>query len=781
MQLTFLSADVPLVKKFTLENGELIKSPYPNAYLFTSHTFPVTSIEELTALTKEAADQGWCMLKGEVTRKLNNESRAGSTSATAASQFLCFDLDGLNVIKTPEEFMAAVGMSDVSYCVQYSASQGIGNSTSLSCHIFIMLSGAVSAQFIKAYITKLNLETKELASDITLTRTGNTLHWPLDITACQNDKLLYIAPPQLGKGVKDNFKHERIQLVQKKLPTLPTSRITADVNVVRIKSKEKLNELRRDAHMPIIRDSQFKMKGSIAYMSKPNEGIVTGIKHDRGFVYFNLNGGDSWAYYHPEESPEFIFNFKGEPTYKTEELLPVYWQSLKDQHIEEPTHGRDYFVLRDFRTDRLYNGYYDADTDDVVIARAANETRLKSFLKQHGQPVADFIPDWELVYDPSSSTKYDPQTKTINMYRPSEYYKLELRRVNKVPATIDKVIKHAVGPQEEYAHFLNWLAYVFQKRTISTTSWTLHGNQGTGKGVLFNRIIAPLLGQHNVHSMLMGGLQSQFNGWIETSLLVFVDEVQISKLWGSEQVVAALKNYTTEPMVSVRRMHSEAYRAKNHVNFIFASNQPDPVVIEATDRRNNVGRFQKDKLVLSQEDINQIDRELEEFFMFLMSYEVSDSAARTVLDSEDRKLLISINKTSVDEVADALLEGNLEYLIDQLPNSDDPIFATTQAAAYKSLIETMLVNGEEDKSLSRDELFVIYDYCVGNVPRSPNKFTSMLKHHRIYTKKVRRGDNVFYGIHVNWKHDSAWFEANRKKHVAHKVSTNVSPIKKAKV
>jgi len=56
--------------------------------------------------------------------------------------------------------------------------------------------------------------------------------------------------------------------------------------------------------------------------------VITEMKVERGFVYFNLNGGDSWAYYHPENNPDYILNFKGEPAYLTKELLPDYWQQL---------------------------------------------------------------------------------------------------------------------------------------------------------------------------------------------------------------------------------------------------------------------------------------------------------------------------------------------------------------------------------------------------------------------------------------------------------------------
>jgi phage/plasmid-associated DNA primase len=55
----------------------------------------------------------------------------------------------------------------------------------------------------------------------------------------------------------------------------------------------------------------------------------------------------------------------------------------------------------------------------------------------------------------------------------------------------------------------------------------LHGNEGTGKGVLFHRIITPVLGVENVASITMRELDSTFNGFMERALAVFVDEVQI--------------------------------------------------------------------------------------------------------------------------------------------------------------------------------------------------------------------------------------------------------------
>lgn len=760
MQLSLLGAEHPLVKTFTQRDGVLQKSPYPNAYHFTSQTLSVTNITEFHGQLVLAAKRGQCLLKGVLKRELTDEPRASTTDAETPTEWVCLDIDGLRALSDVPSLMHALDLDDVSHIIQYSASMGVDPSKGLSAHVFFMLSAPVAAPFLKQWLIGLNLTHDILRAEIALTRTGNALRWPLDITTCQNDKLIYIAPPHLGPGVLDSFKGKRIQLVERTLAHLPTQRLVADINKNRTELADVLNTLRKDASYAKIKDTQYKVKNNIAYLAKPGEAVITGVKQERGFTYFNLNGGDSWGYYHADNNPEFILNFKGEPAYRTEELLPDYWSSLQRAHTNTER-GLEYFVLRDFKTDRLYNGYYDKQADEVVIARAANETRLRSFLKQHGQPVPDFVPDWELTYDPKSTVKYDPDNKRINLYRPSEYFKLKPRIETHVPKLIKRVIQSAVGTGVVYEHFLNWLAFIIQYREPTTTAWVLTGNEGTGKGILFHRILTPILGMQNISSMLMNELEQQFTGWLETSLLVFVDEVQLSQLANSELAASRLRNWIVEPFVEIRRMQTEKYRAVNHANFIFASNKPDPVILSATDRRHNVGEFQEKRLDFSDEDVEAIAGELEPFFHFLRSYRVNRKQARAILETEDRVLLKSINRTSVDEIADAILAGNLEYLLDQLPSSSDPIFTTPGALAYRNLIDQLLLNGHDWTSLSRDELFIVYDYCVGNTPRSPNKFTSMLKHHRLHTKRCRRGTDLFYGIPVDWQHDKAWFDEKR--------------------
>jgi len=119
--------------------------------------------------------------------------------------------------------------------------------------------------------------------------------------------------------------------------------------------------------------------------------------------------------------------------------------------------------------------------------------------------------------------------------------------------------------------------------------------------------------------------------------------------------------------------------------------------------------------------------------------------------------MISISESSIDTVGSALLEGNFEFFIDQLPTTQ----AHTRNALefnkvenYTDVLKSLMERTKPDGkcNLSRDEMHTLFDYAIGGVPSSPNKFTSLLKHHRIHTTRVRLdSDRVVYGIPVQWK------------------------------
>lgn len=762
MDIFFLSAEKPITKRYELTpKGELVRHSYPFVYEVTSYKEHPKSLQDFAALIQKHAKQGHCVVKGKLQRSLVKESRKGSTNSEEKTDWVCLDLDGVEGYQNVDLFLEAIGCGDTEYILQWSSSMGIENKAGFRCHIFMQLDRPAHPQLLKYWLQDINLNV--LDTQLELTKTGNSLRWPLDITTCQNDKLLYIAPPNLGPGIKDPFPgNKRISYIKKKhqFLTLPYPVPTRDA--LRERIDKKVQELRIANNLPKRKATKYKFSGTVEYMVSPDSATITEIKTERGFVYFNLNGGDSWAYYHPEDNPNFIFNFKGEPTYRTEDLLPEYWAQLQQaaSAYQPNSQGLIYLAFRDFKTSNYFNGSYDTKTNRLELAMAKNESQLRHYMKQHGQPIGDFIPDWNLVWDPHNPNIVDPNKQELNTFQPSPYSLIQkLPRVLHVPPTIHKVISHVLGHDTDTIdHFLNWLSCIVQFQNSTGTAWVWQGTQGTGKGVLFHQIITPLLREVNVVSKRMEELESEFTGFMENTFVVFIDEIEAGKSLYHSKVTAKLKNLIVEPTISIRRMYTPAYMAPNYANIIFASNKPAAVEIAPDDRRFNVGPYQNKPIQLTATEVDvDIPKELADFYAFLKQYKADPDRARKPLLSSARTTLIDISRTAIDTVSDALLAGNLEFFWEHLSTAKGQGMNAIQNMRYIPFRELVvhLVNTQDTK-LTRDELYTIMEWCVGNMPQSPHKFTALLKHHKIHLTQIWKNNRNVRGIEVNWTSDPAW-------------------------
>lgn len=777
----FLEADTPLTKSFTAaKDGSVEKSSYPCVRNFTSHRHDITGVDGLYKALLSHAPKGHCLLKGTIQNPLNNESRAGSTDSFADTQWLCFDLDKVSAFTTVEEFLHTIGMGEVSYIVQYSSSYGIAYEgipldTRLSCHVFIWLDAPASAKLLKQWLIQLNFAHPKLAQDLKLTASSNSLSYGLDITTCQNDKLVYITPPVLkGAGLKDTLGKNRIKLVTKTQKTYPfdaQSVAGKTANYVNIDSK--VNELRKSLGMPARKKTQFKIDPKLGeYLAKPDQAVITGVKEDRGFVYLNLNGGDSWGYFFPKENPEVLQNFKGEPNYLLKEIAPDFYQSYKSQmtsarseHMvssseRERETGRYYLAFRDFNTSQYHNGWYDRDTDEMVLKTAKSEKQLRDFLKQYGLEMGEFVPDWKLVFDPNNPVTLDTEGHLINRYKASPFEYLELREPAPTPQ-IFRLIAHVLGVQSAdpveddlFLHFINWLAYIVQNKRPTGTCWVLHGTTGTGKGMLFDKVIRPLIGTENTNIKRTEDLESNFNGWMENSLLTLVDEVHMSQLLKAKLVNAKLKNWIVEPIINIEEKFQFARQSKNYNNFLFASNEIDPVHIDHNDRRFNVANYQFQKLAINDKQIEQLQAELEDFYMLLAQYRVDNHAARTPLHTEAREDMMSISRNAIDVVIDNLLQGKLTFFFDQLPDDELALspLQTIHLDNYKAVLREWLDSAVTGKPhVMRDHVRIACDWCIGGMPDTPYKFTKYIKHHGANVKQILYRGVMVQGVSMRWE------------------------------
>lgn len=757
MKIVFLQAPVPLTKTYTRrQNGALEKSSYPHASQFTSIEKTCPDMKSFADLLTKHAALGHTLLKGLIAQPLVNESRKGSTDSNGQTDWIVFDFDGLPPGVTVDSILKDMKLDDISYVAQYSASYGI-ESMDLRAHVFMQLNRPMAAPLLKQWLIDLNHQVDTLKNAMRLTRTATALSWPLDITACQNDKLIFIAPPILH-GIKDPMgKKPRIAYVAKKNSTLTITTTIPTTETNRDRTAKRVNELRDQTGLPQ-RKYQFKMVGAHQILVKPDSATVSDIKTDRGFVYFNLNGGDSWGYWHPESKPDYIFNFKGEPVYLTKELLPEYWEQLTQSSIKTLASGVMYLTFLDRKTNVYYRGTYDPTTDHLELFPARSETQVRHFAKQHGIALGDFIPEWDLIFDPQSTVRVDVNTHTINAYERTSYGKAKPRKVTAVPPTIHKILWHALGNnQEVYDHFLNWLACVFQYRTITQTAWILHGVEGTGKGKFMHKVLRPLLGVNQTAIMPMSDLNDRFTVWQKNKFVIFIDEIEAAAFENEKGSSAKLRSSITEPTVSLRDMQVIPLEYTNYANWIFSSNKSKPMMIPNFDRRYNIAVFQPVRLILSDKEHAKIDDELQAFHDYIMHRKADAALARTVIDTQDRQTMISVSETSIDVAIHKIMdEGDMGFFIDQLPSNDAYKRNALRANRVEDYREVLLdIIDRADLAtgachISRDELHVLFDYTVGSMPGTPNKFTSLLKHHRLHMSKVWIDKKSVQGITTTW-------------------------------
>lgn len=755
MHFFALEADEALTKTIRKDSTD----PYPHSLNFTSHRFSASTLQVFCSKIEYHASLGHCLIKGNLQRELLNEPRRGATDPQEPTHWVCLDFDGFNTTSL-EATLLELGC-DADHVVQYSASSGF--KPGVRAHVFFFLSSPVAPPLLKLWLKHLNLNSPALREQVTLNRAGTTLRWPLDISACQNDKLLYIAPPVLV-GVKPAHKGPRIEFVKSKQRTLKLDLDALRVEALRAQETALLNELRKAAGLPARKKEKYQEVGNVEVLKNPGTATVTGERQSRGFVYLNLNGGDSWGYYYPEDNPTVLYNFKGEPNYLLKELCPDYKPLVAQLKNDIQPGEVHYLAMLNKRDDRYYVGTYDEVTDTLDIRPTSTLEKVKHFLKQHGQYVPDFIPEWELVHDFSGSFSVDFEHKRINRYRMSPYMRMA-KKATKPPTFIHNLVRHVLGYNDEVIeHFYNWLAVICQRRIKTMTAWVLSGTEGTGKGLLFHRVLTPILGADYCRLVQLTAFEKEFNAFVESSLLVMINESEVSAVERDRtKVMASIKELITDPAVTVRRMYVDHYRAENVTNFLIASNKHDAIEVAPNDRRFNVAPRQEDKFDFPKEKIEAaVEAELQAFTNYIMFRPADESLAQQVLFTAEREKLQDLTVAGPEQVATALKKGDIDFFWANRPDREDPVTlelkTNLEVPTYAEVLDFMFENRNQVTNLHRNWAAVLFYYLTGLTFPTSYKFTKFVGHKGLEIKAVGWGDKVVRGIYgIKWHCDNATY------------------------
>lgn len=127
----------------------------------------------------------------------------------------------------------------------------------------------------------------------------------------------------------------------------------------------------------------------------------------------------------------------------------------------------------------------------------------------------------------------------------------------------------ASGNKAIYDYIIAWMAQCVQRPDeLIGVALALRGSMGTGKGVFAN-VYGSLFGRHFLQLTQGSQLTGKFNAHMKDKCVVFADEA----FWaGDKQAEGVLKALITEPSLVIEGKGENAFKIKNHLHFIFATN-----------------------------------------------------------------------------------------------------------------------------------------------------------------------------------------------------------------
>jgi len=810
MKVTFLSGYKPMVKAFHADRVE----SYPRIKRVTSHVFEVPKTAEgmrqKTELLKEHAEKGHCLLKGSLTKDLKHETRAGYTDNEALTETIVLDIDGVRFPdmepKTPidaaqlRELAAAAvkilpsAFHEASYIVHASSSLGMKPGL-VSLHLEFWLDKPVTPILLKQYLTKLNFDVDLFRASLELTATGSALRLKLDRTLADNSRLIYIGKPQFHDGLEDPVA-ERILLVQKHNVTVPLYAELMQIkpqalNGTISKTVTALREQNGWGPLTQKGTNVFIDGRSVFVVTNPQQMNIQYAYHKDKWVYYNVNGGDSNAYYVHRDNPAIMHNFKGEPAFMFEQANPDAYQwhlenfGLGSAEYDEDD-GEDYdsaklvpVVLDEKRSDSSYRGYYDPVKKIFTQLDATrSQEKLRAWMEQHNALMPDQLPVWEFYFDPTSDDTTDFKRRRANTFErtdllasnigvPGDFLGLRYGqggRLSELCPTIWKIIWSMTGASTlEFEHFINWFAAIVCGRQKTMTAWAMSGTPGTGKGLFTNQIAAPILGPMHAFPLTERDLSDEFNAWMERAILVTVDEFSLRKSKMADRLMLRLKNAITEPVAAIRAMRQDIRTVPSYVNFLFFSNDYGMLKIEPGDRRFNVCPRQERKLIerfpeLDSADLlEMIKAELPQFVAFLKAFDFDARAAQKTLENEAKKQLHRSAATIEEEFFESLHTGDLDFftiLFEETLNRGNELFLAAAQNYVRSWIrERHHARDLERYPITTQELGVVYSAMMA---RSENARSfgkrlgrNGLEPQRIYMLNGERKRGLYVGWQVS--------------------------------
>jgi hypothetical protein len=294
-------------------------------------------------------------------------------------------------------------------------------------------------------------------------------------------------------------------------------------------------------------------------------------------------------------------------------------------------------------------------------------------------------PDRRMVLQ--DNVVFDPTNKAQLPEFVNLFFGMQLKPDSSKPCDCILELLFYLCDEEEavFEWILKWMAYPLQHPGAKMESAiVMHGEEGLGKNLLWN-FVSAIYGEYST-VITQNELESQFNTWASRKLFMVANEV-VSRSELREHK-GRLKNYITESELQINEKMLPLRTERNHMNFVFLSNETQPLVLDRTDRRYLVVWTPAEAKPM--EFYQAVGAELRNggaagLYAHLLAMDLGDFSEHTKpIITQAKRDLIEISKTPPELFFDQWSEGLLPV----------PFISALAEDLYRAFIKWCAANGE---------------------------------------------------------------------------------------
>ncbi len=362
-------------------------------------------------------------------------------------------------------------------------------------------------------------------------------------------------------------------------------------------------------------------------------------------------------------------------------------------------------------------------------------------------PARKMVPVDQVVFDPTM--KSDPAT-SVNLFNGFSL----LPQAGECTLILELLHHLCGGDDAVFGWVLCWLAYPLQHPGAKMdTSIIMHGDEGSGKNLFFERCVARIYGEY---AGVIGNaeIEDKFNDWASKKLFIVCDEVVTRA--ELRQLKGKLKSIVSGSTIRINPKGLASRDEANHMNLTFLSNELQPLALDKTDRRYMVIWTPAKQ---SEEYYAQVAKEIygggtEAFYHFLLGLDLGDFNEHTKpVHTEAKDNLISLGLSPAERFYREWKGGLLPL----------PYVCCSAMQLYQAFCRWSHLNGERFPATQTMFGRTISRISFGDMTSCPVKYDLMsdVKQRTVYLV----GDQPEGKERNKWVEDgSATFEAALRKY-----------------